>query len=515
MNSIRRTDYVLLAILSIPLFFNSLNIYFVSDNIAHIQKAWDNLFNFDYYYYRPVSVLTLVIDRWIWGASAAGYHLSNWLIHLFNVFLVYRITYLFKPSREIAFAAALLFLIHPIHSLNIFWISGRTDMVCSFFFLLSFYQALRWLRGKGKQGRYWSLIFFLVSLMAKEMALGLPFILLGLLWYEKQWNRKNILGLILPYFVIIVLVFLFRFNAGNRELLANEVHNITNPLVLLKNLAVYLGLLAVPGGHVAIADFLGANQLLFSFLAIGGLAGTGFILFKYRVSRRVQFWTLFTILSLLPVLRLVMRWYLYIPSVGFVIAVTLWIYELGKTRWIARSVIASIFIVFSFFLIQQQNRWITAGELAKDLSSRYVQEIQERQITRAAFLTVPAEVKEIPVFMYGFQEFLSFRVDEKMDNTRLPDIVVLSKISLSESSELQKLEISKIDSLTYELSLLNTHSQFIFPEHSGFISGRERPKKGMIIQTEIARTEIVELDLLGRTKRIRIRLLDPVIQLIH
>ncbi len=501
-------DYGFLTLLSALLLFQSLNIYFVSDNIAHIQKAWANLFNFQYYYYRPVSVLTLALDKEIWGAFAPGYHLMNALWHLLNVFLVYTIALEFKAPRETALGAAVIFLVHPIHGLNIFWISGRTDMVCSFFFLLSFLYTLRWLRGRERRNLLLAILCFTLSLLAKEMALGLPFVLLALLWYEKQWNLRRVVTLLSPFLAVIAVVFALRFALGNHELLVNEMHHTLNPLVLMKNMVVYLGLLIVPGGHEIIALFLRAHPAWFGILTVGALSVSVLLFLKFRPSRKVVFWILFILFTLLPVLRLTMRWYLYIPSAGFALGLAFWLYEVSPKKNGTRILPGIIALLFTLFLFQQQNRWLAAGDMAKQISGRFVQRIEKKQASRYTFLTVPAELQDTPVFMFGFQEYLHFRMSGDFSDSDAPEILSLSKISLSNRAEWEKLNIVKIDSLRYDLSVEGTQAEFIFPNQADWVTGKVRAVKGVHFVDENVRTDILETDTHNRVQKIRLTLLN-------
>ncbi len=513
-NRTRVTDYGLIFLISVPLFWHSLDIYFVSDNIAHILKSWQNLFNFNYYYYRPLSVITLFLDQKVWGGFAPGYHLSNALIHLLNVALVYRLALLFNAKRLTALAAALLFLVHPIHSLNIFWISGRTDMVCALFFLLSLFVTIRWLRGAQKRGMWWAALLFLAALLSKEMALSAPLVLLLVLWYERRWDWRTVVTVLTPFMVLIVLVFGLRVLMGNHNVFSNEMHNTLNPLVFLKNAAVYLGLLVVPGGHEAIALFLKTHPALFMVLTVVSLAGTGFLFWKARPSRTVWFWAGFTVLTLLPVLRLVMRWYLYLPSAGFALALSFWMEEGIKNKRLARALMLVYVSVLTVFLLQQQNRWVKAGRLAKTYSGRYAHSVQARGLKRCAVLTVPAELEETPVFMFGFQEFIRFRLNHSFQFKQQPELFVLSRVSLNDAADMNRLRITTIDSLTFELSLAGTQSQFIFPGDAALVTGKRTPKSGMRIPGDVAETEIIRCNAAGQVQDIRLHLTDAGLALL-
>jgi hypothetical protein len=70
------------------------------------------------YYYRPLTILSYILDRDAWGSTPSFMHLENILLHLFCALLVYAITRRLLPvwgaeSQLPALFAGLLFALHP------------------------------------------------------------------------------------------------------------------------------------------------------------------------------------------------------------------------------------------------------------------------------------------------------------------------------------------------------------------------------------------------------------------
>lgn len=94
-------------------------------------------------YYRPILLLSFLMDKYVWGLEESFMHLENILFHTMNtllVFLLARKAYLFHTfSRQneniVPFLSALLFAVHPINTESVIWISGRTDLLAGFFLL--------------------------------------------------------------------------------------------------------------------------------------------------------------------------------------------------------------------------------------------------------------------------------------------------------------------------------------------------------------------------------------------
>lgn len=106
------------------------------ENVKHI------LTSFCLTSYYPVRTLSYAVDHEIWGLNPTGFKLTNILIHIANVFLVFwLLVRLFhhpiagEPSpttwRDAAVAtfAAGIFAIHPISVEPVAWVSGREELL--------------------------------------------------------------------------------------------------------------------------------------------------------------------------------------------------------------------------------------------------------------------------------------------------------------------------------------------------------------------------------------------------
>ena len=97
--------------------------------------------------FRPIVSTINLIDYFLWGTNAFGYHLTNSLMHLINIQLVYHLSLRIFKRADISFLCSLLFLFHPILANSVYMISGRTDMVACSFYLLSLILTRKYLEG--------------------------------------------------------------------------------------------------------------------------------------------------------------------------------------------------------------------------------------------------------------------------------------------------------------------------------------------------------------------------------
>lgn len=136
------------------------------------------------YYYRPLTILSYLLDRDLWGLIPSFMHLGNILLHLACALLVFIITKRLLPlwgakGEGPALFAALFFALHPIATESVSWISGRTDPLMAVFLLLAVWLSLLALpTGRPLVALAGGVALFLACL-AKEVAV---FILPALLW---------------------------------------------------------------------------------------------------------------------------------------------------------------------------------------------------------------------------------------------------------------------------------------------------------------------------------------------
>lgn len=132
------------------------------------------------HYYRPLITLTFFLDVQVWGLHPLGFHLTNVLAHAAVTLAVLAVARLTLDGEVAAAICALVFALHPLHTESVSFVSGRTDVIATLFFLLAL---LTYDRGRARErwgSIAWSLGAYLLALLAKEVAITLPVVLL--LW---------------------------------------------------------------------------------------------------------------------------------------------------------------------------------------------------------------------------------------------------------------------------------------------------------------------------------------------
>jgi tetratricopeptide (TPR) repeat protein len=128
--------------------------------------------------WHPLTWLSHMLDVELYGLDAGRHHVTSAVLHVVNTLLLFglllRMTGALWPS---AFVAG-LFELHPLHVESVAWIAERKDVLSGFFFLLTLWAYLAYVR-RPRGDRYaLVLVLLALGLMAKPMLVTLPFVLL-------------------------------------------------------------------------------------------------------------------------------------------------------------------------------------------------------------------------------------------------------------------------------------------------------------------------------------------------
>lgn len=121
--------------------------------------------------YRPLTLLSLAWDFHYYGDQPLGYHLSSLLFHLLNALLVFQLSYYVLKQQSAALLAALFYVLHPLQTEVVSWISSRGDLLMSLFFLAGL---LCHIRMRTRRGRALAWFLYGCSILSKESGFVLP-----------------------------------------------------------------------------------------------------------------------------------------------------------------------------------------------------------------------------------------------------------------------------------------------------------------------------------------------------
>lgn len=175
--------------------------------------------------YRPLTVLSFVLDARLGNGAPWVFHLTNVLLHVLAVAALYRVWRSWAGDTT-AWAAAALFTLLAAPAEAVQAIVGRADLLGALLGLLGYAAH----RTPGARGAWSAALCFALALLSKESALLYPLVwcvLEGLrtrAWRPSAWGRLGV------YPLLAALFLLARKRAVGTYLSAG-VGNLTNPLV--------------------------------------------------------------------------------------------------------------------------------------------------------------------------------------------------------------------------------------------------------------------------------------------
>lgn len=304
-------------------------------------------------YYRPLTYVSFALDRAIWGLNPVGFNVTNLLLHILVALLFYQVISALFKNETLAFAAALIFSLHPIVGETVnFHSGGRNTLLCACFILMSllFYT---------KDRRIAAAICFAGAIFSKEFGLLLPAILFVYDRFIK--NEKPRLVSYLPFLVPIVVYFSLRSYAVEKASLLASL-NFTDSLWISPYLVIkYLVHMVYPFNLSVLYDI--NTNIIYASLSLVGIVLLVFAAYYFRKQGEVVFSISWFLLFLLPVVNIVLLQaasmmadrYAYFSLMGFALALAFIICKARKEAAIALVLI--ICVAYGLVDIQRNNYW--------------------------------------------------------------------------------------------------------------------------------------------------------------
>ena len=144
--------------------------------------SWDNalwaMTAMEAAFWHPLTWLSHMLDTQLFGLNPAGHHLTNLLLHIANVLLLFAVLQKMTGSVWCSAWVATLFALHPLNAESVAWVSQRKTVLSTLFWLLTLLAYVGYVK-KPDWKRYLGMMgIFVLGLMAKPMLVTLPCVLL-------------------------------------------------------------------------------------------------------------------------------------------------------------------------------------------------------------------------------------------------------------------------------------------------------------------------------------------------
>lgn len=381
---VRWRGLLLLAIVAFGLFANALGAPFHFDDLhsiqfnPHIRSLWDVGRHFvdpstfssrvSGFMYRPVLMTTYSFDYALWGASATGFRVVNLLLHVTAAALFGRLAARWV-GRGAGIGATVLFLVHPLHSEAVIYISSRSDLLVAVLGLavLLMLETRRW----------WpALPGYTAALLSKSVAVTVPVLAVILTvamggWqavYRQRW-RYALLALLSAAYLGILWHTQFLSTSYDKlpRSVSGEIWTQVKALV-------YYGWLSTQPVHLNVDHAFAAASgpadavVVAALLLVASIAGFSLRYHRQVLSRCVMFFgvTMGPYL-LVPLNIMVSERRVYLASCGLLLA-AVWTWRAARLHWGAmlRPVGVALCLVLTTLTLSRNQVWATEVDLWQD-----------------------------------------------------------------------------------------------------------------------------------------------------
>lgn len=350
-------------------------------NVAY-RPRWYGLTHPTPSFYTPLTWLTFKIDWTLWGLRPFPLALENLLLHILNTLLLYRLALRLWRSNVAAWWAAFGFaLFYIANSWAVMWISARTHLLATLFFLGAMLATVRYVQAERR--RLIAAVVIIAScacsMLAKENGVTSVAAVIIVLCYAGGMQRLRDSWLSTTYLagaLLAVLCFylMLRAWAGALPVGSNDewYHYSFEFDVLASNLKEYLSrtylIAAILAGAMALAQKIRGVSLRFERLGW----------------REIIFSVMLFAVTLVPVILIRGRsgLYTYLPGIGAALLLGVTARELCANLqenvrprgWISLSPIVFVVVALSIATVGQSLRWRTMGRTNSSILAQIAQQ---------------------------------------------------------------------------------------------------------------------------------------------
>ena len=402
-------------IIGIVIYSNTFHVPFIFDDYHRIIQN-DSIKGNEIFYQlnqsRYIGYISFALNYKMNGLTTNGYHIVNIIIHLINTILVYVLVYhllsiydnpLSQLKNLFSFFVGLIFLVHPIQTQAVTYIVQRFTSLAALFTLSALICYIKF-RMKSPSCRTWYIISILFALFAyktKENTATLPLMILiieFIFFNESALKIKKRIMYVLPYFILIAVIPLSFLHAtatlkeiwGEAPVKSFQSTTIT-PLSYFyteqRVMFTYMRLLVFPSDQ-AIDYYFPLSKSIFEDHALMFLSFNLLLIFGSLLFIKKQplipfgilwfFISLFIESSIIPLPDVIFEHRVYLPSIGFIIAILSALFYFNKKFPIlyCKYGIIIIAIIFSALTYMRNAKWNNEITLWNDSLTKYPKNIR-------------------------------------------------------------------------------------------------------------------------------------------
>jgi len=164
-------------------------------------------------------------------------HFNNVLFYVLCVLLIYAMfkNHLFSKYPDMAFVAALLFCIHPIHTEVVANMKSRDEIFSMIFICLTFINIFKYAETRQNKYMVWSAVNYFLALLSKEYAVTLVLVIPATLYLlTDNFSFSKFFKLFLALGAALVIYFMIRFSIVVAKTGIPDTELLNNPYLLAR-----------------------------------------------------------------------------------------------------------------------------------------------------------------------------------------------------------------------------------------------------------------------------------------
>lgn len=339
--------------------------------------------------WRPLSVVMFAIEYELFGLNPQVCHVINIVLYgLTGIVLLAALQIMMPTKPLLTLTTTLLFIAHPLHTEVVANIKSRDEILCFLAIMASLYYLFKHINTKQIKHLIISVVFYAISLTAKENGITFLFIIPLALAVFSTVTKKEIIKATIP-FVVIALVWLVV-----RTSLVGIIGDRTNPDIMenpfvrasfsekyatiIHILGKYLALVFLP--HPLSSDYsynqiplIGFSSIKFIIPFVAYCTLLYYAVVNIKKQNIVMFGIWFFLASISIVSNILFNIgapmgerFLYLPSLGILLAVVAFAHQYYQKNhetkslkisplWAAPTVL--ILVLFSYKTIARNPDW--------------------------------------------------------------------------------------------------------------------------------------------------------------
>ena len=296
--------------------------------------------------FHPLTIFSFAIEQQFFGPNALLLHATNVGFHAASAILVFLLLQQLTGSPFGAFAAALLWAVHPLRVESVAWIAERKDVLCTFFFVGALFAYVH-------RRMPLTFVLFILALLSKGMAVSFPLAMLAIDYLQR---RKAFIEKI-PFFILTLFFGVIGFLGQRGPGAAMDMPGFAfTPLAKValscQTILFYFGKVFFPIGLCAIYPYPAKMTVIEWLSPLFVIAIAAFVAVTTRVTRAIAFAFAFFVVTIAVVLPL-FSWshtiaadrFTYIASIGIAYLVA----RIAKPKgWPIVAIVGAVLAVMTF-----------------------------------------------------------------------------------------------------------------------------------------------------------------------